>query len=137
MFRMLVGAVLVAMVFSATLGQEAPLGREAQLKDQLDEAFGPGSFDNVSLDGGQLRIRTVLPVVNDLVYLKVAVQACKLLEQQSGLGELRELVIMNRSEKQGYAYTAPAKCKALLEAPEEEVKSMLFADTRFCGRGCR
>ncbi len=116
---------------------DAPKGAEELLKDGLGEKFGAGSVAAVEKIRGQLRVRTNLPVVNDAAYAKVIVETCRIIGGNSVLYQgTQEIAIVNRLQRQGYVYTAPSKCPSLLEAQEDDLKPLVFADTRFCNRNC-
>ncbi len=122
---------------SETAKSDAPKGAEDLLKDGLGEKFGAGSVAGVEKIRGQLRVRTNLPVVNDAAYAKVIVETCRIIGGNAILYEgTKEIAIVNRLQRQGYIFSAPAKCPSLLEAQEDELKSLVFAGTRFCNRNC-
>lgn len=137
----LVGVLSLGILISSistAVAQTTPTDGAAFLENQLAEKFGKASISSVQFPQGKIRIQTNLVVVNDTIYKTVLIETCRVIMENPDLfHELREVVITNERERQGYIYQAPGKCEQLNGTTVEQSARLISEDTRFCSGRCQ
>jgi hypothetical protein len=113
-------------VASSPLAAYQPVAIAKELQRDLAAGYGK-TIVSVTVQQQQLRIRLSEPKVTETIYTSLLPWTCALLKGRAK--QFTEIVIVNRSNAQGYVYEQPAKCEAIAKTPLSQVNLAVLRDT--------